>query len=82
MTRAMIRSIRPSLGGSNGRMTTRELFGLRMIPVRLTSMRAPRLRGERGRREPLAAAGSGSIVTSVTLHGSAPDSVSEEHAVG
>ena len=36
MTRAMIRSIRPSLGGSNGRITTRLLFGLRTIPVRRT----------------------------------------------
>ncbi len=36
MTRAMIRSIRPSLGGSNGRMTTRLLFGFRTIPVRRT----------------------------------------------
>ena len=36
MTRAMIRSIRPSLVGSNGRMTTRPLFGLSTMPVRRT----------------------------------------------
>ena len=34
----MIFSIRFSFATSNGRMTTRELVGLRMIPVRLTSM--------------------------------------------
>ena len=34
----MIFSIRFSFVSSNGRMTTRELVGLRMIPVRLTSM--------------------------------------------
>ena len=34
----MILSTRASLGISNGRMTTRELVGLRTIPVRLTSI--------------------------------------------
>src|SRR5690606_17033940 len=37
-TRAMIFSARCSLVGSNGRITTRELLGLRTIPVRLTSI--------------------------------------------
>ena len=36
MTRAMIRSIRCSLVGSNGRITTRLLLGLRTMPVRRT----------------------------------------------
>ncbi|MHB1557446.1 MAG: hypothetical protein ACYC61_08200 [Isosphaeraceae bacterium] len=36
MTRAMILSMRTSLVGSNGRMTTRLLLGLSTIPVRRT----------------------------------------------
>ena len=36
MIRAMIRSIRWSLAGSNGRITTRLLLGLRTMPVRRT----------------------------------------------
>ena len=56
MTRAMIFSIRVSFVTSNGRMTTRVLFGLRMIPVRLTSMYGdyPRLFAGHQRSDPWA----------------------------
>ncbi len=45
MIRAMIRSMRCSLAGSNGRITTRLLFGFRTIPVRRTFNLKERLTG-------------------------------------
>src|SRR5947209_5368135 len=49
-TRAMIFSYRCSLVGAKGLMTTRELVGLRTIPVRWTSMGETCNLGSRGGR--------------------------------
>ncbi len=45
MIRAMIRSIRWSLAGSNGRITTRLLLGFRTMPVRRTLSLSRRVAG-------------------------------------
>ena len=49
MIRAMIRSMRCSLVGSNGRITTRLLLGFRTMPVRRTFNRDRCLAGPRRR---------------------------------